>query len=59
MIDTPDSTYDQGIYPEGVGHAVPEPMPIGDFQPWHLPRKQWCDMSNGGNARSVFFQSFR
>src|SRR4051812_13411813 len=34
-------THDEGIYPETPGHAVPEPIPLKAFQPWHLPRKQW------------------
>jgi hypothetical protein len=41
MPEEPEGTYDKGIYPEHVGHAVPDPMPIRDFEPWHLPRKQW------------------
>jgi hypothetical protein len=34
-------TYDQGIYPGVPDHAVPEPIPLVSFAPWHLPRKQW------------------
>lgn len=30
------------IYPaESPRHRVPDPSPITDFEPWHLPRKQW------------------
>ncbi len=36
-----DGSYDEDIYPEDLGHAVPEPLPLANFQPWHLPRKQW------------------
>ena len=34
-------THDEGIYPGAPGHAVPEPIPLVSFAPWHLPRKQW------------------
>lgn len=41
MAEELNDTHDEGIYPEAPGHAVPEPMPLSEFAPWHLPRKQW------------------
>jgi hypothetical protein len=43
--ESAQETHDEGIYPETPGHAVPEPMPLKAFAPWHLPRKQWVRQS--------------
>ncbi len=32
---------DADIFPREPRHAVPDPLPLEEFKPWHLPRKQW------------------
>ncbi|MEK6701770.1 MAG: hypothetical protein AABZ53_05875 [Planctomycetota bacterium] len=47
-----DGTVGEGIFPSVPEHAVPDPLPIVEFKPWHLPRKQWvrCRQWAGSTA---------